>query len=373
MNKFKSKLGLDRILVLILLIVISIVSIVSILVQERRPDVKTAQVARLLDLVQDGGFFYQNVEGRILENNEFISLKIQIKDLNLENVKVGDIVYVKPLESGPGFVYSYLGHSRGNILFWVLVIFFAFVLVILGKEGITYIASSILVFVLLFSGALYYILTASNIYVGVLGLLGVISFTTILLQLRNLKIAAIVTVSQLITLFIILLINVILFKASFLTELFYGNLSFLESSISLVDFWSIINAAVMIVAFGASINTTLDVAASIIRKKKTYPSTTTINLVREGTSHNQIANARVINSLFFVFLGVTLANIMIATHEAKLPFWEDAAVVQGLLIFINASVSALLVGPITAVITAITVNAKEDSRFQLKLAKGKKI
>jgi uncharacterized membrane protein len=127
----------------------------------------------------------------------------------------------------------------------------------------------------------------------------------------------------------------------------------------------------MFVAFGASINTTLDVAASIIKKKRTYPSTTTVNLIREGTSHNQIANARVINSLFFVFLGITLANVMIATRSGGLPFWEDPSVVHGLLIFINASLTALLVGPITAVITALSVNAKEEAVLQLKLRRDR--
>ncbi len=368
MAKLKTKVSADRIVVFVLILIITVVSLFAIFTQNHSSDVEMAQVSRVLDLIQDGGLYYQNVEAKLVNKDQSVNLKIQLKDLSLEQVKVGDSVYVK--QSDISGIYTYIGHSRGNILFWVLIIFFAFILVILGKDGIVYIAASLLVFLLLFSGAIYQLLTGINIYLGVFVVLGTISLVSILIQIRNLKVAAIVTASQLISLFIILIINLILFKSAFLTELFYGNLSFIESRMSLLQFWSIINSAVLFVSFGASINTTLDVAASIMKKKKTYPSTSTLNLIREGTSHNQIANARVINSLFFVFLGITLANIISASYSQGLPFWEDPAVVQGLLIFINASVSALLVGPITAVITAIALNANDNESIQLKLKRN---
>ncbi|MFQ5493009.1 MAG: YibE/F family protein [Candidatus Dojkabacteria bacterium] len=370
MDRLRKNLNLDSLVTILVVIFLLGGSLLGVLSSAPNRS-NIAEVVNLIDLVEDGGFFYQNVEARLDGTEQFINLRVQVKDLNLEEIKIGDRVYVNEVDSSIGTLYSFSGHNRETLLFWVVMIFLAFMLVILGRQGFKYVIPTLIIFTLTFSGSLVYLLSNFNIFVASFVLLGFVAFISMLIHLRNVKLAAIVGISQLLTLFIILMINLLLFKSTFLTELFYTNISFLESRIALVEFWSIINAAVLFVAFGATLNTTLDVVQGILKKKQTYPSTNTINLIREGTAHNQIAIARVINSLFFVFLGISLVHIMIAGGEGSIPFWEDPFVVQSLLLFINASIAALLIGPITAVIASIALTSEENGNLQFNLSNGK--
>lgn len=367
MKNLGSNFRKDIAIVLIVVVIITVTSLISIISRPQNDSIKGAEVVSLLELVQDGGFFYQNVEAKLDGEDKLVNLRIQIKDLKLEEVKVGDRIYVQESDSSLGEIFSFIGHNRSTILFWITIIFFSIMVVILGAEGFQYIIPTILIFILVFSGALAQLIGMINIYVATFLVLGLIAFVSILVQVRNVRLALVVSISQFFTLLIVLLINLILYKTAFLTEIYYTNLVFLESEVTLVEFWTIINAAVLYVAFGASITTTLDVAMSIMKKKRAYPTTSTVNLIREGTSHNQLANARVINSLFFVFLGVTFVYILTASKNLIIPFWDDPYVVQGLIIFVNAAIAALLVGPITAVITAVSLNAEEKKTLQLRL------
>ncbi|KXK25709.1 MAG: YibE/F-like protein [candidate division WS6 bacterium OLB20] len=365
MQKLKQLLTRDALIALILTLLVGAVSLFSISRQEPSSSLQSASITDRFELIEDGGQFYQNVEARLDSNGEFISLRIPVRDVELEQINQGDLIYVEDVQTSIGEFYRFAGHARSNILLWVSIVFFALMAVILGKEGFKYIVPTLLVFLLTFSGALGLLFELSNIFIMSLLALGIIAFASMLIQVRNIRIAFIVSISQVLTLFIILLINVMLFKSTFLTELFYTNVSLISGNTPLADFWNLINVAVLFISFGATINTALDVAQSIIRKKKTYPKTTTINLVREGTAHNQIAVGRVVNSFFFVFLGITITSIMLSKGSA-LPFWEDPYVVQGMLWFMSASFAALLVGPVTAVITAISLTA-DTPDIQLSL------
>ncbi|KXK10016.1 MAG: YibE/F family protein [Candidatus Dojkabacteria bacterium] len=369
MTSSQKLFSLQTIGLIVFVLIVILVSALGATYREQSQDIYSATVVRVLDLVQEGGIYYQNVEAKIDDSGKLISLRIQVRDLNLEEINSGDNIYVRDAQTSISDIYSFAGHRRSNILFWVSIVFFAVMSVILGKEGFKYIVPTMLTFLLVFSGILEALFSISNLYVIALLILGLLAFISMLIQVRNVRIAITVAISQMITLFLILLINVMLFKTTFMTELFYTNVTLISSQVRLIEFWNLINVAVLFIAFGATINTTLDVAQSIVKKKRTYPKTSTINLIREGTVHNQLAVGRVVNSFFFVFLGVTLSSIVLSSGSG-LPFWEDPYVVQGVLWFMGASLAALLVGPITALITAISLSQGE-SPIQLALREGK--
>lgn len=353
-------------LVLVLFLTLSVASIFS---NQNDNGLKEASVVRLLDLETDGGFFYQNVEAVLKDEGKFINVRIQLKDISLEKINIGNKIYVTEVESNIGEIYNFSDYKRSTTLLWILLIFFSLLVVILGKVGVKYIFATILVLILLASGLLTKILTDYNIYVASLLILVTVSFSSILVQVKNLKLASIVSISQAVTLVIILLLNIILFRLTFLIEIFYTDITFVSSNISLVEFWSIINAAVLFISFGASINTTLDVAKSVLDKKRKYPKSSTVNLIREGTQHNQLATGRVINSLFFVFLGVTLVYLLLSGRSDFATFWDDPRVVQFIILFVNSSLAAIFVGPITALISAMVLTSSENKPMQFNLRK----
>ncbi|MCA9383595.1 YibE/F family protein [Candidatus Dojkabacteria bacterium] len=362
---------LENLIIVGTFLLVIIISAVTVFNKSANDKYTVAEITGLLEVENDGSLYYQNVEAQFIESKEIISLRIQLNDVDLEEIEIGNKIYVEKINTSVGEIYNYSGHKRGDTLLWVVYAFIGFLIIFLGKEGTKYIFGTILVLLLLTSGVLPTILNIMPIYISALALLAIISFATILLRLRNLKLASIVSVSQTITLILIFLFNLILFRLTFLIDLFYTDVTLLSSDVSLTDYWIIINTAIIFIAFGVSKNTTLDVAKSVSDKKKKYPTSSAMNLIKVGTHHNQYASARVINSMFFVFLGLSLPYILLSDGLGSPTFWDDPRVVQSIILFINASLSALLLGPITAIISAIALTKTNKSSPQYKLGRKK--
>jgi len=313
-----------------------------------------ATVMEIYDFENDGGFYYQNLKVTLTDNGKNIPLRVLVKDIRFDQLKVGEGIYLIEDVSPDGkTVYQFAGSDNNYTLIVVLILFALFALLILGWQGMKYIFPSILIFFLVFSGGFQNILTAFNVYVASFIILIIAAIAGIITHTKNIQVTFIVVTSKVMTLLIVLMLNTLLFQMTSVIDLYYNDLSILNGEVSIDDYWSVINVAVIFFNFGVSINTTLDSVANIIRHKKRKSSATLLDLIKEGITHNQLYTARAINSLFFVFLGMQLFFIVFSTSFDTSNLIEIPSVTQGLLLFINASVAALLVGPISTLVSAI--------------------
>lgn len=356
-----------RQLIIILLIVVSFVTVLAVAIWQRTSVERNYQgrVTAVLDIENDGGLYYQNVEVFIPELDKTTYTKIQIKDIALEQVNSGDVIYLSQSDSYIGEIYNFTGYRRSFNLTWIFIIFLVLMVTMLGMSGAKYVLPSILMFIFIASGALTFYLNIGNVYLLSFLLIAVLAFSSIYLLVRDFRLSAIVAISQIVTMVIILMLNLMLFRITFLTELYYLDLAYIAEQATITEFWLIINSAVLFIAFGASINTTLDVARSVMEKKARFPKTTAISLIREGVEENKLATARVINSLFFVLSGIVLVYMLLAERSQGIYFVDEPHVVQAAIYFMSAAVAAILVGPITAVVSAISLTATEKDSKQL--------
>lgn len=365
-----TKLSIQSILIGILLLLIVGLSCIGLL-QKKDHDQQqlfVAEVVRILDLQSDGGFFYQLVEAKIINPDKLINIKIPIKDLNIEQVNQGDRVYIRQIDSAAGLLYSFDSYKRGGEITWILMAFVSLMFIMLGKQGLKYILPSVALSILIFSGAFNTVVNFLGIYAGALVIIAILVFLANLMHINELKFAITVSIAQLVTLVLILLLNLILFRITFMTEIFYSQAQFIVSEVSLFDFWAVINTAVLFVCFGATSNTVLDVVLSVISIKKVRPSIGVVNLIREGVSQNQLASARIINSLGFFFSGAILIFIVFNSQiSSGAFFWDNPNVMQAIILFINGALSSMLVGPVAAIFTALMLtNEKNEIQFHLK-------
>ncbi|MEI7579784.1 MAG: hypothetical protein WCJ58_07195, partial [bacterium] len=171
--------------------------------------------------------------------------------------------------------------------------------------------------------------------------------------------------AQIITLVLILFINLVLFRISLLTEIFFSQIRYLEQNISIYDYWAVVNIVVVFFAFATTLNTTLDVVSAIIIKKKKYPSSTVSSLLMEGTKNSQIIGARIINNMFYVFVGMSLLYIVFNNPAKYSNLFDEPFITQNLILFLNAAVAALLIAPITALVTVIYLaSLKEPAQIK---------
>ena len=370
------KFSQEFLFIFVFFIILVLIGIGTMTANTTESNLHLAKITGISDLENDGGFYYQNVTAEIVDpafpdKNSF-SLRIPLEDPDFEKIMVGTYINVKRLPSSisipvtpneesvseaPTFIFT--GYSRGNILFWLVFLFMIFLLVMLGIEGFKYILPSLLMVIWLITGNLIFALSRNNIYLATFAILMVLAFFSIYLQAKNFKIAIIVAISQAITLFLILLINLVLFEKLFLNELYYENLN--VSALGFAEYWSLLNVVVVFISFGAIINATLDVVKGMMNYKQNIPGVSSTGLIKEGTRHHQIAIARIINVLFFVFLGLMLINLLYFSREKYLNYWDDPNVVFLILLFINSASAALLVGPVSAIITAIFINASNKN------------
>ncbi len=348
----------------VVLIVVATTAI-SAKTQLSSSNLQSAQVVELLGYTEDGGYIYQNVQVQVGQLTT--DIRFQIRDKQLEALSAGDQIYLDVRETASGTFYSFVAHKRSSNLLWYSLIFLCLLVVMLGVKGIKYIYPSLLIMIAISTGVLTYLLTNFNIYLISLTLLIAVSFIANLLQFKDIKLASVVSLANLVTLTLVLLLNLALFRINFLTDLYYTD-SY-RSQLTIFEFWALLNSVIIYIAFGVSTNTALDVAKRVIAKKKKFPRTALAKLIREGTEENQIASARVINGLFFLFLGLILINIVTGLNSTKLFIWDDPEIIRNVILFMNASIAALLVGPITSIVTAIVVALRDRNLPEVKFSK----
>jgi uncharacterized membrane protein len=349
----------------ILLIIVGTLSIFTFwdISQKYDGPLISTRINRLGELRNIGGFYYQNVEVNVDGSN--VLLDIQLKSIELETIKEGKNIYVKQVSPNLN-VYTFAGFQRTSEILWLLIIFVGLLLIILGTEGMKYILPTVITLILITNQSIQNILI-NNIYLGSIFLLGIVGFASIYLWTKNIKVTSTITISQILTLVLILLFNTIIFKNLILTDMYYDNINLLNTELKLSDFWALLNAGVIFMSFGASLNTAFDVASSIFDQKKRSPNSTTKTLLKEGYNHNRLAIARIINMLFFIFIGISLMYILWPNADKYIYFWDEANVAYALVLFVNSAIAAMLIGPITAIVSAIIINSKKDDQTQLQL------
>jgi len=321
---------------------------------------QVATITNILEITKDGGFTYQNITVKLPITDENVNLKIKLTDSNLEKINIGDQIYIKQIKAN-SHTYIFAGYKRFDNLMWIIIIFTVIMIVTLGKTGIKYIVPSSLLFILIASGALSIFLTQFNPYLVSLIVLATIAYTTILIQVKNFKIAFLVTIAQVITLSLILLINLILFKISFLI-----GPAFIASGTTLKNYWAISNTVIIYLAFGTSINTTFEVVNAILIKKQKYNTSDVASLLREGSNNTKVVGGRNTNNLFFILFGMSLNNMLFYDKQKYLHFIDDPLVAQNLILFINAALATLIVTPIASILTVLYLSTgKEKEQYSL--------
>lgn len=358
--KVRKLVTLSNILLVLILLFTAIISVYSFLNKRNSYTQIPAIVLNLYELESDGGFYYQNIEVQLSDTKKTAAVRARIKDIKFDQLEVGDHILLKQESTLEGEdVYFFDSFGTSPILFFVSILFIFLTAIVLGRNGMKYVLPTVLVFFLVFSGALNNLYNNTNIYIASFLILTIAAIAGILTHTKNATVTIIVVISKVFTLLIVLLLNIILFKTISVTFLYYNDFPGLNGDVSFAEYWSVINAAVLFFSFGVSINTTLDTVNNIIKYKKEKPKTSILDLLKEGIHHNQLVTARAINSLFFVFMGILFTYIVFNDPLEINILFTNPQIVKGLILFMNASIAALLIGPISVLVSALLYNKKK--------------
>ncbi|MEI7579979.1 MAG: hypothetical protein WCJ58_08190, partial [bacterium] len=145
---------------------------------ESRPPI--AKVTKLIEIQNDGGFYYQLAEVKLKDQDATVTIRITLSEPKLEKINIGDQIYLSQTNTTQGEVYSFAGFRRIVNLQWIILIFLVLLLIMLGRAGIKYVIAALLLAMMIFSGTFTFLVLHYNVYLVVFSMLGIIAFSSIL-------------------------------------------------------------------------------------------------------------------------------------------------------------------------------------------------
>lgn len=322
----------------------------------RPPSNPKARVISVLEEENDGGIVTQNLIIELLDSKEEKQVSYELLNPELTRLRVNDIVSVNEIEEGQ---YEIVGLDRGILVLVIALIALLLVLVSIGFDDLKELSAVLLIIPFIASGLFGYLIANINILIILLTLAVILTWISAYLISSKVNVAVVATVSNLLTLIIVLALNLAMFKILRIGDVYYNYID-IRINMQFDSFWQLFNVGVILVTFGTILNNTIILSRRAESLFSEYMSPS--QLIKKLTYSSQNLVARRINIIFFLFLGLSVIPISISSQEG---LWNSSRVLEYLVLFISSVFAVILSVFLTAVISAVYLNLTKKEQIRI--------
>lgn len=342
--------------------------------------------AKVVDVVETKYDEFSLDDGKSTIQNKNISFTAKLtgtkdKDNIINVMQYIDYMYaVQPKEVMPGdkiivsnvldpdteeYKWQFIEHNRSDYLIWLCVLFFALIVIIGRRKGISTIISLVLTTLIIFVVYVPSILKGYNVYLSTIVISIYIIFMSIyIINGANKKtLCAIIgnVGGVLIAGMLALLMNNLLNITGVIEE-DYVFLMYLETS-SPIDLRAIVWGSIVIGSLGAIMDVAMSIASSMHELSETMENKSFNNMLKSGMNIGRDAIGTMTNTLILAYIGGSLATVLllIAYNKNVLYLFNMEMIVVEVIQAIVGSIGILFAVPVTAAFSAYIFN-KEKSK-----------
>ncbi len=319
-----------------------------------------ATISEVVSEENDGGILYQNL---IIKNadNENLFVRHEILNSDITKFQQGDsVIYEKISEDN----YKILSLERGLWMVAIMIFVIVLLTLVVGLDDVKEIIPVLVSLPFIFSGLFLKLLDVTHPLIVFGGFVLLISMFSSYALSNKRSMVFITTLSNMITLMLVLIIHLALVDLFKLADIYTNNLA-VKRAMDFDTYWSLLIFSALLIAFGGVINN------SIVWAKKAEQLLSvdiqTSKLVQRIIIASQQRIARRLNSLFLVFLG--LAVIPMASNiDSNVGFWNDPNLVLYFVLFVISALAVIISLVISAIIAGVYLNlTKEKSHGRIKI------
>lgn len=311
--------------------------------------------------IQNYKNFFQFVDVKIIEGKEkgkTVSLENSgsIKTAQQKSLKTGDKVVVLKVTNQGNVAYSIWDKYRLNYIYFIIIGFFAIILIFSGIKGLGSILGMILSFTVLLGFIVPQILNGRDpLLISVIGSI-VIMFTTIFLAHGVNKKTASAVLSTFISLTITGILGFLFVKGFHLTGLGDENNVFLQIGNLKINSQGLLLGGIIIGALGVLDDVTTAQSAAIFELHKLDKKLSITDLFSKGYVIGREHIASVVNTLILAYAGASLGLfVMFVFNPTNTPVWvmlNTDMIAEEIVRAVAGSTGLILAVPITTVIAS---------------------
>ena len=304
-------------------------------------------------------------KGEIVSITEVIDGMILPKP---REVKKGDHILISHYDQsdiGGTNRWEYICHNRATIILILVIGFFALILLIGKRKGISTLISLIITMAVVFWVFIPSILFGKNIYISTIIIsIFIILMSIILLNGINKKsmCAILGNLGGLaISGILALVMNKILAVTGMVNEN-YTFLSFLDNGVS-IDLKAVVWSGVVIGSLGAVMDVAMSIASSMNELSETMHEKSYRKMVKSGMNIGRDAIGTMTNTLILAYVGSSLATILLlVSYNKNLIYLLNMEMITvEILQAIVGSIGILFAVPATVLLSAKIFNKKEEN------------
>jgi len=303
------------------------------------------KITNVVSEVNDGGIVYQELE--VAAGEEKFTIKQEVEDSNTARYSKGDKVILEKSQDQAS--YSIKNFDRTFLMIASLVILAVLLIASIGLDDLKELVPILLVLPFVISGILPELMSNMNLILLGLVFFPLLTFLTTFVNARKLSITLSITIASLLSLLTVFLLSLSLFRLLKLTDIYKSYVD-VRRAIEFEDFSGFFHFSILVIVLSTIINNSIAVSsrARKLVSRRLKPST----MIKKIVIQSQKDIARRANSLFFVFLGITLIPLLIA-YQNSFDFWNSARVVEGFTYFIISLFGVILSVLFTSIVMTI--------------------
>lgn len=325
--------------------------------------------AQVIKIVKDGTRdiqsyknFFQFVNVKFLDGpqkGKTISVENSgsIKTAEQKSLKTGDKVVILKVTNQGNITYSIWDKYRLNYLYFVIIGFFAVILLFSGLKGLGSILGMIVSFTILLGFIVPQILNGRDpLLISVIGSI-IIMLTTIFLAHGISKKTTSAVISTFISLTITGILGFLFVKGFHLTGLGDENNVFLQIGNMQINSQGLLLGGIVIGALGVLDDVTTAQSAAIFELHKLDKKLSITDLFSKGYSIGREHIASVVNTLILAYAGASLGLfVMFIFNPTNTPVWvmlNTDMIAEEIVRAIAGSIGLILAVPITTLIASV--------------------
>jgi len=311
--------------------------------------------------IQNYKNFFQFVEVKITEGSEkgkIVALENSgsIKTAEQKSLEIGDKVVILKVTNQGNISYSIWDKYRLNYIYFVIIGFFAIILLFSGIKGLGSILGMIISFAVLLGFIVPQILKGHDpLLISVIGSI-VIMLTTIFLAHGISRKTTSAVVSTFISLTITGILGILFVKGFHLTGLGDENNVFLQIGSLKINSQGLLLGGIIIGALGVLDDVTTAQSAAIFELHKLDKKLSITDLFSKGYSIGREHIASVVNTLILAYAGASLGLfVMFVFNPTNTPLWvmlNTDMIAEEIVRAVAGSTGLILAVPITTIIAS---------------------
>lgn len=266
--------------------------------------------------------------------------------------------------------WVYISHNRSTILTVLVIGFFALIILIGKRKGVSTLISLIITLAVIFWVFIPSILFGKNIYFSTI-IIGVFIILMSIILLNGINKKSLCAIlgnlgGLAISGILALIMNKILAITGMVDEN-YTYLSLLDNGVS-IDLKAVVWSGIVIGSLGAVMDVAMSLASSMNELSENMHEKSYIKMVKSGMNIGRDAIGTMTNTLILAYVGSSLATILLlVSYNKNLLYLVNMEMITvEILQAIVGSIGILFAVPVTVLFSAKIFNKKEDNKLSDK-------